>query len=242
MRFDSLIFQPEFDVPDPPPGVKERWITTEDGVRLNAWYVEVARTAPTLVWSHGNGGNIAGRSDVLLALAAHDLNVLAYDYRGYGKSAGQPDEAGVYRDALAAYDSAHRHGAPAARIICFGESLGGAVSIDLAGKRPCAGVAVVSTFTTMRDVAWSHFGPLSLLVGDRFNALRRVHSLAVPIFIAHGDRDEVVPFALGQELFAAANHPKRFLRVAGAHHNDVFASPELIEAIAAFAGEVSHRR
>lgn len=235
MLLESLIFQPDSAVPAPPSGVRERWIVTKDGVRLHAWYAAGARAKATLVWSHGNGGNIAGRVDVLIALAARRLNVLAYDYRGYGKSAGHPDEAGVYRDAEAAYDSERRRGVRPARIICFGESLGGAVSIHLASTRACAGVAVVSTFTSMRDVARHHFGPLSLVVGNRFDALSRIRGLSVPIFIAHGDRDEIVPFELGERLFAAANPPKRFFRARGANHNDVFASPGLIDAIAEFA-------
>jgi alpha-beta hydrolase superfamily lysophospholipase len=87
---DSLIFQPDRNVSDPPPGVTERWITTKDRIRLHAWCAEGRGSRPTLIWSHGNGGNIAGRADVLLALAARGLNVVAYDYRGYGKSGGQP--------------------------------------------------------------------------------------------------------------------------------------------------------
>jgi fermentation-respiration switch protein FrsA (DUF1100 family) len=232
---DAVIFQPDTNVPDPPPGVTERWIATTDEVRLHAWYAARRGARPTLVWSHGNGGSIAGRADVLLALAGRGLNVLAYDYRGYGKSGGRPSEAGVYLDAEAAYDSERRRGVPAARILCFGESLGGAVSIYLARARPCAGVALVSTFTNLREVARHHFGPLSLLVGNQFASLARIRELTVPIFIAHGDRDEIVPFDLGDRLFAAANQPKRFFRAAEAHHNDVFASPGLIDAIAEFA-------
>ena len=235
MLLDAVIFQPDSNVPDPPRGVTERWVTTADNVRLHAWYAGRRGARPTLVWSHGNGGNIAGRADVLLAFAARGLNVLAYDYRGYGRSAGRPHEAGVYLDGQAAYDSERRRGVPAARIICFGESLGGAVSIYLASTRPCAGVALVSTFTSLRDVARHHFGPLSFLVGNQLDGLARIRDLSVPIFIAHGDRDEVVPFAQGDRLFAAANQPKRFFRASGAHHNDVFATPGLIDAIAEFA-------
>ncbi|HVO24556.1 MAG TPA: alpha/beta hydrolase [Candidatus Margulisiibacteriota bacterium] len=235
MLIERLIFQPDRDVPLPPRGVEERWMRTADGVRLHAWYAGDAGAAPTLLWSHGNGGNIAGRADVLLALAAHGLNVLAYDYRGYGKSEGSPTEAGVYLDAQAVYDSERRRGTPPQRIVAFGESLGGAVSVQLARTRPCAGVAVVSTFTTMRDVARAHFGALGLLSGGRFNSLAHVAKLSVPIFVAHGDRDEIVPFALGKQLFNAAAQPKRFFRAKGAHHNDVFAAAGLIDAIAAFA-------
>jgi fermentation-respiration switch protein FrsA (DUF1100 family) len=235
LPLDRLIFFPDPVVPEAPRGVEERSIVTGDGLRLHGWYAAGAAAGPTLVWSHGNGGNIATRAEVLLALAARGLNVLAYDYRGYGRSEGRPAEAGVYLDAEAAYDSERQRGVPPARIVAFGESLGGAVALHLATRRPCAGVAVVSTFTCMRDVARYHYGPLGLLAGSRFDSLPRLRALVVPLLVAHGERDEVVPFALGERLFAAAREPKRFFRAAAAHHNDVFSAPGLLDAIADFA-------
>ncbi|HEY5726446.1 MAG TPA: alpha/beta hydrolase, partial [Methylomirabilota bacterium] len=100
---------------------------------------------------------------------------------------------------------------------------------------PCAGVAVVSTFTRLADVARRHYGPLGLLAGNRFDSRARVSRLAMPLLVAHGDRDEIVPFELGEELFAAATGPKRFHRIIGAHHNDALAFPDLLDAVAAFA-------
>ncbi len=235
MLIDQLVFFPDRTMPPPPDGIEERWITTEDGVRLHAWWATPPAPVATLVWSHGNGGNIAGRVEVQQALVDAGLAVLAYDYRGYGKSTGRPSEAGVHLDALAAYDSVRSAGVPAERVIAFGESLGGAVAIRLAAERPCGGVVVVSTFPRIADVARLHYGPLAALAGNRFDVRSHVRRLTAPILIAHGDRDEIVPYALGEVLFALAPEPKRFLRVEGAHHNDVFAAPELIEAIADFA-------
>jgi hypothetical protein len=238
---ERMIFFPDRLVPDPPTGIAERWITTEDGLRLHAWWAPAAGDAPVLVWSHGNGGNIADRVDVLLALRERGVGVLAYDYRGYGKSEGRPTEAGVHRDARAAYESERARGTPPGRIVCFGESLGSAVTIGLAAERPCAGVVVVSPFTTLAEVARRHYGPLGALAGSRFDALAQVSRLTVPILVAHGDRDEIVPFDLGQRLFAAAPEPKRFVRVPGAHHNDVFDSGALLDAITSFARAVVAR-
>ena len=119
-----------------------------------------------LLWSHGNAGNVGNRVEIVLALAERNLGVLAYDYRGYGYSEGSPGEAGVYRDAEAAYDGLRASGVPAGRIVCFGESLGGAVSIWLATERPCAGVAVVATFTSLREVARAHYGLAGAAVGS----------------------------------------------------------------------------
>src|SRR5438132_11297996 len=104
MLVDRFTFFPHRAVGPPPTGVEERWITTEDGQRLHAWYAAGRGAAPMLLWSHGNAGNIESRRDVLLALAQRGLAVLAYDYRGYGKSTGSPSEAGVYLDAGAAFD------------------------------------------------------------------------------------------------------------------------------------------
>jgi len=236
---DRLIFLPHPLVAGvAPPGFGDAWITTGDGVRLHAWRAPASPGHATLVWSHGNANNISNRAEPMMALAERGLGVLAYDYRGYGRSEGRPSEAGVYRDALAAYDAERAHGTPAERIICFGESLGGAVSIYLATARPCAGVAVVATFTSLAPVARVHYGPLAAAVlGSRFDSLTRVATLQVPILVAHGDRDEIVPFALGEELFVAASEPKRFVVVQGAGHNDVLGAPELIDAVTRFAAD-----
>jgi fermentation-respiration switch protein FrsA (DUF1100 family) len=167
------------------------------------------------------------------------VSVLAYDYRGYGRSAGRPSEEGVYRDALAAYEHVRARGVPASRLVAFGESLGGAVSVHLASQRPCAALVLVSPFTRLRDVARVHYGPLAALAGDRFDALGLIPTIRRPLLVAHGDQDEIVPFELGVRLFEAAAEPKRFLRVEGAHHNDVFASTGLLDAIGRFANEVA---
>jgi len=233
---DRLVFFPDSFVGDPPAGVEERWLTAADGVRLHAWAARSASARATLVWSHGNAGNIAGRADVLAALAARGFDVLAYDYRGYGKSEGRPSEAGAYLDAAAAFDSERARGTPASRIVCFGESLGGAVSIHLATERPCAAVVVVSSFTSLRDVARVHYGSLAFLAGRRFDSAALVGRLSVPFFAAHGDRDAIVPYALGERLFALAREPKQFLRVPGANHNDIFERASVIDAIARFVG------
>jgi fermentation-respiration switch protein FrsA (DUF1100 family) len=124
------------------------------------------------------------------------------------------------------------------RIVAFGESLGSAVTLHLALERPCAAVALVSPFTTMADVARYHYGPFGLLAGKRFDALSRVRRLAVPILVVHGEDDEIVPFALGERLFGAAAEPKRFMRVAGAGHNDVFRR-DVVRNIAKFALETA---
>ncbi len=143
----------------------------------------------------------------------------------------------MYVDAAAAFDSEVARGRDPRAIVCFGESIGGAVSIELATRRPCRAVVVVSTFTRLADVARWHYGRLGALAGNRFDSLARIPRLSARILIAHGDRDEIVPFELGQRLFEAAPEPKRFYRITGAYHNDALAAAGLLDAVAAFARE-----
>src|SRR5262245_31287236 len=120
---DRFVFFPERHSRNPPPGVEERWIRTADGLRIHAWYAAHPQARASVIWSHGNGGNIADRGSLLVELAARGLDVLAYDYRGYGKSEGRPTEAGVYLDAEAAFDSERARRGDTVPIACFGESL-----------------------------------------------------------------------------------------------------------------------
>lgn len=240
---DRFVFFPERRVGPPPAGVEERWLVTEDGQRLHAWYVPPRDGGPVLLWSHGNAGNIDSRRALLLALAARGLGVLAYDYRGYGRSEGSPSERGVYLDATAAFDDLVTRGIDPATIVCFGESIGGAVSIEVATRRRCGAVIAVSTFTRLADVARRHYGFLGSLAGDRFDSLARLPRVSAPVLVAHGDRDEIVPFELGERLFAAVPGPKRFFRISGADHNDALGRAGLLNAIAAFARDaVAGRR
>jgi fermentation-respiration switch protein FrsA (DUF1100 family) len=240
---DRFVFFPDRRVGPPPAGVEERWLVTEDGRRLHAWYAPPPRGGAVLLWSHGNAGNIDSRRSVLLALVGRGLGVLAYDYRGYGRSEGSPSEPGVYLDASAAFDDLVARGIDPAAIVCFGESLGGAVSIELATRRRCGAVVAVSTFTRLADVARRHYGPLGSLAGDRFDSLARLPRVSAPVLVAHGDRDEIVPFELGERLSAAASGPRRFFRIPGADHNDAVGRPALLDAVAGFVREtVAGRR
>ena len=241
MLIDALIYMPWRGSSPPPTGVEDRTITTSDGVRLHAFYAPPSPDAPVLVWSHGNAGNITLRADVLQVFAAAGLGVLAYDYRGYGASEGRPNESGLYLDAEAAYDSLRAAGIGPERIVCFGESLGGGVTVELARRRPCAAVVLLSTFTSLNDVARHHYGHLARVLTSRFPSLERIAEIRVPLLAVHGDEDEVVPYELGERLFAAANEPKRFVRVPGGTHNDVFDHPIVIDAVTEFSTRAVRR-
>jgi hypothetical protein len=177
-----------------------------------------------LLWFHGNAENIGYDLVHLQALAEMGVNILAVDYRGYGRSEGQPDEAGVYRDADAAYDYLiNQHHFRAEDIFIYGHSLGGAVAINLASRRPCGGLIVQSSFTSARAMARRILiiPLIDWVVKSRFDSVEKIRRVHAPVLIVHGTRDEVVPFEMGQQLFRAAPEPKRFYPIEGAGHNDL---------------------
>jgi fermentation-respiration switch protein FrsA (DUF1100 family) len=226
----KLIYFPmrELEIAPPDLGMpfEDVRLIAEDGVRLHAWFLPRPESRYTVLVSHGNAGNISHRLDrARLLQEALRADVLLYDYRGYGRSEGAPDEEGTYRDARAAY----RHlvelrGVPAERLILFGESLGSAVTVDLALAHPCRAVVLESPFTSIRDMARSALPwlPLGGLVRTKYDTLAKIGRLRAPVLVMHGDRDSVVPFAQGERVFAAASEPKRFYRIAGADHNDTY--------------------
>lgn len=205
------------------------WLRTEDGVSLHGWYVRTARPAapqpPVLLHFHGNAGNILDRVEFLDRLTAVGLDILIFDYRGYGKSRGAPSEEGLYRDADAAYGSlVQARGVPAGRVVVHGQSLGAAVAIDLAARRPVAGLVVEAGFTSAPDLGRRFYRFLPDFVfqrlRNRFDALRKIGRVQVPTLVIHGTADEIVPLDMGRQLFEAASGLKELYLVEGAGHND----------------------
>ncbi len=200
-------------------------LTAEDGVRLDALFLPVKGSRFTVLLAHGNAGNLSHRLDRTLFLQSRlGADVLLFDYRGYGKSEGSPDEEGTYRDARAAYrwlTEARR--VPTDRLVLFGESLGSAVVLDLALAHPCRALVLEAPFTSVPDMAAVvlPFLPRAF-VRTRYDNLGKVGRLRVPLLVLHGDRDEVVPFAQGRRLFERAPGPKRFFAIPGSGHNDTY--------------------
>jgi uncharacterized protein len=204
--------------------VEDVWLTTEDRVRLNAWFLPNPSSPKVLLWFHGNAENIGYDLSLLEVYSRLGIGVFAPDYRGYGRSEGSPDEAGIYRDATAAYDYlVGERGVQPEDILVFGHSLGGAVAVDLAARRRCGALIVQNSFTTARDMARRVFRipGFEYVIKSRFDSLRKIAQVQAPILIVHGTRDEVVPFFMGRRLFEAALEAKLFLAVEGAGHNDI---------------------
>jgi hypothetical protein len=202
-------------------GATDVWLTTSDGIKLNAWWIAAPQARLATVFFHGNGGNLTHRVEHMRAIVAAGSSLLIPDYRGYGKSEGHPSEAGLYMDADAAYQWLIEQGHSAERIVIQGESLGSAVAIDLAARKPCAGVVLEAPFNSASQVAAGILPFLGPLIMRAFDSKRKIGKIRAPMFFMHGDRDEVIPFELGQDLYAAAPDPKSFWTIAGAGHNDL---------------------
>jgi hypothetical protein len=242
---NSLLFVPAREISATPAQAgllhDELAIETEDGERLDAWWVRARAGSASahVLLCHGNAGNVGDRVMHAALLSAAGFDVLLFDYRGYGRSSGRPCELGTYRDAHAARLALlARSEVDPARVLYLGESLGGAVALELALEYPPAGLVLMSTFTSVRDMARRHYPILpSGVVPDAYPSLRRVRQLRAPLLVLHGDRDEIVPLFHAEELFDAAPEPKQLHVIEGVGHNDLVsvAGDEWATAIAHFS-------
>jgi fermentation-respiration switch protein FrsA (DUF1100 family) len=232
--------------------IEDCFFSAADEVRLHGWLCrreeisEGIGTGATVLWFHGNAGNLSDRADLLLQLAARlPAEVMIIDYRGYGRCGGRPSEAGLYRDARAAwrYLVEERGVAPGA-IVIFGKSLGGAVAVDLATEVDAAGLIVESSFTSVPAMATHHYPFVPpFLVRTRMDSLSKISSIHCPKLFVHSRADEVVPFTLGCELYEAAPEPKTFFEIEGAAHNEtaVVGGTAYFEALSKFIATCTHQ-
>jgi len=203
---------------------------TKDNVLLNGWFIPHKDAKTTIIFCHGNAGNISHRLEKIAIFYHLGFNTFIFDYRGFGKSKGHPTERGIYLDAQAAYDYVlSRKDVDKERIIGFGSSLGGAFAIDLATKRKLAALVVDSSFTNTKDMAKVVYPFIPTFVyTTKFDNINKVKKLNIPKLFIHSINDEIVPFGLGQKLFDAAGQPKEFLRITGGHNTGFIESRHLI--------------
>jgi fermentation-respiration switch protein FrsA (DUF1100 family) len=196
-------------------------LITADKVRLHGWFIPHDTPRATLLFFHGNAGNISHRLDSLQFFNSLGLAVLIIDYRGYGKSEGRPSEKGIYQDALAAWQYlTEAKQIPSENILLFGRSLGGAVAAYLATEQAALGLVLESTFTSIPDMAAELYPwlPTGWLVRYQYNTRERMAAINCPVMIVHSPEDEVIPFKHGQRLFQLANEAKRFFELRGDHN------------------------
>ena len=199
------------------------YFESADGTQLHAWYVPHDRPRAVILFSHGNGGNLSHRADTARILnELVGVSVMLYDYRGYGRSEGRPNEQGIMEDARAAREwLAQRERIAPEDIVLVGRSLGGAVAVDLA-QDGARGLILESTFTSIPDMASVHYPwlPFRRLIRNRFDSAQKIGNYHGPLLQSHGKADRIVPFEIGQRLHEAASAPKQFLVIKDGDHND----------------------
>ncbi len=226
------IFFPSKDINLNPKNInldfKDIYFNSDDTYRLNAWFIPSANAKFTLLFFHGNAGNISDRLDKILIFNKLGLNVFIIDYRGYGNSQGAPSENSFYKDARASYDYLIKEEkTPKDRIIIYGESLGGAVAVDLASKIESKALIIDSSFTRAADMAKILFPMLpSFLLSIKFDSIKKIKNIKSEKLFIHSVDDEVIPFKLGEKLFKEASIPKYFLEIEGGHNTNFLDSKE----------------
>ncbi len=222
-------------------------LATGDGVNISGWFVPAESPQATFILAHGNGGNISHRLEKIKILHGLNLNVFIFDYRGYGKSSGSPSEEGFYEDARACYEYlVNVKKIPANEIVGYGESLGGAVIIELALNNEVGGIIIESSFTSVSDMGRTIFPFIpAAIYKTKFDSLSKMKNIRVPALIFHSQDDEIVPFKFGKKLYEAAPASKEFIELRGGH-NDAFLVSEKVftEGIELFLSRLyglSHR-
>ncbi len=249
-----LVFFPERELVLTPGAAglayEDVFFTASDGVRLHGWFIP-GTEATTWVWFHGNAGNISHRVENIALLRRHlGANIFIFDYRGYGQSEGHAEEEGTYLDAEAALAYLRsRQDVDPARLVLFGRSIGSAIAVELAARHQVLAVVLESPFTSIPALAQRLYpylpaSVIALFMETRYNSLDRIRDVHAPLLVLHGDQDEIVPLDMGQELFEAANSPKRFHVIPGAHHNDAYivGGEAYFQALRAFMEDVLQGR
>ncbi|MBX3443443.1 MAG: alpha/beta hydrolase [Planctomyces sp.] len=215
------------------------WFPSLDELQLHGWLLWRPNPRAAVLHIHGNAGNLTHRA--WLAELLHDefdCSVLIFDYRGYGRSEGTPTLDGLVRDARAARDElARRQGIEPSQVVLQGESLGGAVAVQLAAEDGARGLVLENTFSSLREAASSHWPPalVRLVVSNRLDSRTAIRNYRGPLLQRHGTADSVIPYASGEALFREANQPKRFVMARGGEHNDP-PPPEFLKALGEFLG------
>lgn len=212
-----------------------------DGITLHGWLVPAENSKGTILFFHGNAGNISHRLDSIAIFNRLGFSTFIFDYRGYGKSEGKPSEKGIYLDAEAAWNylTQEKQLQPD-KIILFGRSLGGNVAAWLAERYTPAGCILESVFTSAPDLAAELFPlfPARLLCRFKYDALAAIQKLKCPVLIVHSHNDDIIPFAHGQRLYEAAKEPKSFLKIRGDHNTGFITSRKIYtDGLAAFLNQ-----
>lgn len=227
---ERFIYYPEARIDQTPRDLglafDDIYFTTSDGVRLNGWLVPSPGARRTLLWFHGNAGNISHRlENIKLLHEKLKVHIFIFDYRGYGRSEGTLSESGTYLDGEAAVQLLHsKRDVDPKTMVLFGRSLGAAIAAEMATRQDHLALILETPFASIRAMARAAFPllPIGPLLRTRYDVLEKVKRIRVPLLVLHGDQDEIVPYAQGRQVFDAAPEPKQFFTIRGAHHNDTY--------------------
>ncbi len=223
---------------------EDAWFHAADGTRLHGWYVPHKNPRAIILYCHGNAGNLTHRQPILEILNRRvGVSVLIFDYRGYGRSEGKPNEAGILADARAARRwLAEREKIAESQIVLLGESLGGGVAVDLAARDGARALVLENTFSSLPDVAAYYYPwlPVHWAMRTRLDSAAKIADYHGPTLQVHGDADTIVPLRFAQRLYAAANQPKKFIICPGHDHNDLL-PPEYYDELTAFLDGLPNR-
>lgn len=207
---------------------------TQDGLVLTSWYRPAKENHATLLYLHGNAGNIGGRMSLGREFMDEGLGLLLLEYRGYGGNMGHPTEQGLYEDGRTAMRFLQQQGIKNEAIALYGESLGSGVATKLAIEYPVCAVVLQSPYTSLTDMARFYYPFMLLKPWDRFDSLQRIQSIKAPILILHGTKDTVVPYSQGLALFHQAHEPKKMLSFEHEGHNGIWNAPGFSEHVYRF--------
>lgn len=230
-----MVFYPDRHLSVTPESIgltyEEVQLWTSDGVCLQGWFIPGSKeqVQSTVLFFHGNAGNISHRMETLDIIHKLNLSCLIFDYRGYGQSQGSPTEKGLYKDGQAAWSwLLQKKGLQPKEIICWGRSLGGPIAARLARDKLPGGLIIESTFTSLTDMGQKlyPFLPVKLISRFRFPTQKYVQDLSCPVLLVHSTEDDLVPFVFGQKLFESAPEPKRLLKIKGGHNDGFLVSGE----------------
>jgi fermentation-respiration switch protein FrsA (DUF1100 family) len=216
-------------------------LQTSDGISLRGWLIPAPQPRGTVLFLHGNAGNISHRLDSVQMFHRLGYSTLTFDYRGFGNSGDAPSEEGSYRDAEAAwrYLTEQQH-IPSCRIVLFGESLGGAVAAWLAARQKPGALVIASGFTSVPDLGQQlyPFLPVRWLARIHYNTRGYLRAVSAPVLVAHSPDDDIIPFEHGRALFTAAHPPKQFFELAGGHNDGfIFMREVWVKVLADFLDE-----
>ncbi len=205
-------------------GAAVETLTTPDGEKIIVWYAPAAEGKPTILYFHGNAGEIGDRPLRFNYYHSRGFGVAYVSYRGYGGSTGSPTEQGLLTDAMTAYDWLITKGIAPQSIALLGESLGSGVAVQIAARKQVGAVALNAPYTSAADVAARIYWwlPVNLLMRDQFRSIDFIVKVTAPLLVVHGDRDILIPVEFGKKLFAAANEPKELEIVQGFGHEAIF--------------------